>query len=102
MIHLKPEEGIAEQKTLHLMSLIIKNIAPPIRMQALAVISVLIEVCAIEEAQAVLVSGKVRRDPVEDHANAVLMQIINKIHKIRRRPIAPRGSKVAGDLVAPG
>src|SRR5205823_4561620 len=102
MVHFEPEEGIAEQKTLHLMPLIIKNITPPIGMQALAVISMLIEVRAIKEAQAVLVGGKMRRDPVEDHADIMLMQIINKIHKVSWCPVALRGGKVPGDLIAPG
>ena len=48
------------------------------------------------------VIGKVRWHPIEDHANAVLVQGVNEIHKILRRAIAPCGSKEAGDLVAPG
>src|SRR5215813_1879356 len=102
MVHLKPEKGTAQQKALHLVPSVIKNPAMPIWMHPLTVIGMLIEMGAVEVARAVLVGGKMRGYPVQDHANTLLVQIVNEIHKIRRRPIAPRRGKVAGDLVAPG
>src|ERR1700675_4561188 len=102
MVHLNPEERTAQQKTLHLMPPVIKNPAAPIRMHSLTVIGMLIEVRAIEIAQAMLVGGKMRRHPVQDHADTLLVQIVNEVHTIRRRPIASCGGEVAGGLVAPG
>ena len=71
-------------------------------MHPLTFIGMLIEVRAVEVAWAMLVGGKMRRHPVQDHANTLLVQIVNEIHKIRRRPIAPCWGKVTGDLIAPG
>src|SRR5215831_16494809 len=47
------------------------------------------------------VIGKVRRHPIEDHPNTVLVQRVNEIHKVLRRAIATCGGKESGDLVAP-
>jgi hypothetical protein len=48
------------------------------------------------------VIGKVRRYPIEDHTNTMLMQSVNEIHKILRCAIATCGGKEPCDLVAPG
>src|SRR5262249_17486980 len=102
MVHLKPEKGTAQQKTLHLVAPVIKNPAMPIWMHPLTLIGMLIEMRTIEVAQAMLIGGKMRRHPVQDHTDTLLVQIVNEVHKIRRCPIAPRWGEVAGDLVAPG
>src|SRR5438105_15104406 len=47
------------------------------------------------------VIGKVRRHPIEDHANTVLVQGVNEIHKLLWRTIAACGGKEPRDLVAP-
>src|SRR5262249_24402160 len=73
MIDVQPKQRTAEQEALHLIASIVKHLGMPIRMNALARIRVLIEVRAVEEAQSMRVIGKVRRHPVEDHANTVLM-----------------------------
>src|SRR5215510_8526161 len=48
------------------------------------------------------VIGKVRRHPIEDHTNTVLVQRVNEIHKVLWRAIATCGGKESSDLVAPG
>ena len=73
MVHLKPEEGTAQQKALHLVPPIIKNPATPIRMHPLTVIGMLIEMRAVEVARAMLVGGKMRRHPVQDHTDTLLV-----------------------------
>ena len=70
-------------------------------MKALARIGVLVEVRAVEVGQPVLVVGKVRRHPVENHADAVLVQVVHQVHEILRRAVAAGGREVAGDLVSP-
>ena len=42
-----------------------------------------------------------RRHPVEDHADAVLVQVIDEVHEILRRAVASGRREVAGRLVAP-
>ena len=70
-------------------------------MVPLARIGVLVEVRAVEVAQAVLVAGEVRRHPVEDHADPVLVQVVDEIHEVLRRAVARARREVAGHLVAP-
>ena len=48
---------------------------------------------AVEHDRAVLVVGKVRRHPVEDHADAVLVQQVDEIHEVLRRAVAAVGAK---------
>src|SRR5262249_32807221 len=102
MIDVQPEQSAAEQEALHFMSSIVKQTGVPIRLDSLAWVSVLIEVRAVKEAQPVLVAGKVRWHPIQNHPNAVLVQRINEVHKILRRAVATGWRKEACDLVAPG
>ena len=74
----------------------------PVGVKALAGVGVLVEVGAVEEAEAVLVGGEVGRHPVQDDADAVLVQVVDQIHEILRRAVAAGGGEVAGGLVAPG
>jgi hypothetical protein len=67
----------------------------------LARILVLEEVRAVEERERVRVVREVRRRPVEDHAQAALVQVIDEVHQILGATEAMRGREVAGDLVAP-
>ena len=51
--------------------------------------------------QAVRVGREVRGHPVEYHADAVLVQVIDQIHEVLRRPVARGRREIAGGLVAP-
>ncbi len=62
----------------------------------------LVEVRAVEVAQAMLVSRKMRGHPVHDDADPATVQVIDEIHEILRSAIARRGCEVPGDLVTPG
>ena len=70
-------------------------------MKSLARIGVLVQIRPVEVRQAVLVAGEVRRHPVEDDADAVLVQDVDEVHEILRRPVAAGRREVAGALVAP-
>ena len=59
------------------------------------------EMSAVEIGQAVAIRRKVRRDPIEDHGNTVLVQIVDQVHKILRSAETRGRSKVAGRLVPP-
>src|SRR5215831_7946552 len=71
-------------------------------MKSLSWIGVLVKIASIEERQAVIVTGKMRWNPVEDHANSVLMQVVDEEHEILRRAVATSGSKVSRRLISPG
>ena len=70
-------------------------------MHALLRVGVLVEVGAVEVAEAVLVAREVRRHPVEDDADAALVQRIDQVHEILRRAEAAGRREVADRLVAP-
>ena len=62
-------------------------------MLALARIGVLVERGAVEVRQAVRVLGKVRRHPVDDHADARLVAAIDEVHEVLRRAEARRWAR---------
>src|SRR5580704_15042205 len=58
--------------------------------------------CAVEISEAVSVGREVCRNPVEDHADAVLVQVVDQIHEILRRAITRCWREVARGLISPG
>ena len=71
-------------------------------MKSLARVGMLVEVRAVEARQPVRVAGKMRRHPVEDHADAAPVQVVDEVHEVLRRAVARGRREVAGHLVAPG
>src|SRR5204863_136512 len=57
---------------------------------------------AVEVREPVLVGREVRGDPVEDHADAAAVQVLDEVHEVLWRAVAGTRGEVAGDLVAPG
>src|SRR5437764_10626267 len=57
---------------------------------------------AVEIGEPVGVRGEVRRDPVKNDGNAVLVEIVHQVHEILRRAVARSWREVAGRLVSPG
>ena len=70
-------------------------------MNALAWVGVLVEVGAVEEPEAVLVSGEMRGNPIEDDADAVLVERIDEVHEVLGCTETATGREVPGRLVAP-
>src|ERR1700688_5242772 len=62
----------------------------------------LVEMSAVEVRQTVGIGREVRRYPVENHGDAVLVQVIDQIHEILRRAVARCGSEITGGLISPG
>ena len=58
--------------------------------------------CAIKEAQAVLVGGEVGGNPIQNDADVGLMAGVYKGHELLRRAKTAGRGKKAGHLVAPG
>ena len=70
-------------------------------MLALPRVGVLVAGRAVELAQAVAVAREVGRHPVEDHADAVLVAVIDEVHEVLRRAVAAGGGVVADRLITP-
>ncbi len=64
-------------------------------------IGVFEEMCSIEERQPMFIGREVRRYPVEDDANILLMQCVNQVHEFLGGAVACGWCKVAGGLVTP-
>ena len=102
MIALEPEQRIVDEKARHFLAAKIVDRRVPVRMKALARIFVLIECRAVEAGQPVLIGREMRRNPVEDDADAGAMGRIDEAGKAGRIAEA-RGRRIeAGWLVAPG
>ena len=101
MIVIQPEERAAQQEAADLMPAIIEDEAFPVGMITLLRIRMLEEMRAVEITQAMLVVGKMRRHPIENHANALLMKIIDQVHQVLGRAVPARGREVTGCLISP-
>ena len=55
----------------------------------------------VEVLQAELVGRKVRGNPIEDHAQPALVEVVDEEHEVLRRSIPAGRREVALDLVAP-
>ncbi len=62
---------------------------------------VLVEGAPVEAGQAVAVGREVRRHPVEDDADALLVEVVDEEHEVLGRAVAARRREVADRLVAP-
>src|SRR5579875_4073229 len=82
MILAQPKERTADQEIPDLAASIVKDLRSPLFMLTFARVGIFIEVRAIKIAQRVAIFRKVRRYPVQQYANTLLMHIINKILEI--------------------
>ena len=102
VVGVEPEERVAGEEVAHLGAAVVEDGAVPLRMESLARVGVLVEVRAVEVREPVLVGREVRGDPVEDHADAAAVQVLDEVHEVLWRAVAGTRGEVAGDLVAPG
>jgi len=98
----EPEQGAAHEEGADLVPAVVEYIALPVGVKALLRIGMLKEMGPVEVSKAVLVAREVGRHPVEDHTDAVLMQMVDEIHHVLRTSVPARRSKVPGCLVSPG
>ena len=78
VVLLEPEECVREQEVAHLVAAEVEDQRAPVGVRAAARVVVLVEGSAVEARQRPLVTRKVRRDPVEDHADAVAVQALDE------------------------
>ena len=101
VILVQPVERVRDQEVLYLCLLIVEDLGSPVRMLTLPGVCVLIAGLAVEIRQAEGVTREMRRHPVKDDADAVLVQIIHEILEFLRFAVAGGGSVISGHLVAP-
>ena len=102
VIFVEPEHGARHQEAAHFGASVVEDVSLPVGMKSLARVGVLVEMRAVEVGEAVRVGREVRRHPIEDHADAVLVQVVDQVHEILRRAVARGGREVAGGLISPG
>ncbi len=101
VVGVEPVRGARGQEAAHLVAAVVEDRAAPVGMESLARIGVLVQVRPVEVGEAVLVVGEVRRHPVEDHADARLVQLVDERHEVLGVAVAARRREVARRLVAP-
>ena len=62
----------------------------------------LIERRTVKPSQSMGILGEMRRHPVNDHTDALMVHVIHKAHEVRRRTITGCRCVVAGHLISPG
>ncbi len=98
---LGPVQGVGHQERLHLVAPVVEDVGAPLLVLTLAWVGVLVERRAVEPAQGPVVLGEVAGHPVEDHADARLVQPVDQVAQLVRATQARHRGEVVGDLVAP-
>ena len=101
VILVQPEQGVGDEEVADLVAAVVEDQRAPVAMLAAARVGVLVEGRAVELPQAVAVAGEVGGHPVEDHADVVLMAVVDEIHEVLGRAVAAGGREVAHGLIAP-
>ena len=97
----QPEQGVGDEEVADLVAPEVEHQRAPVRMRAAARVGVLVERGAVEAGQRELVAREVRRDPVEDDADALGVHLVDERAQVVGRAVAGGGGVVPGDLVAP-
>ena len=99
---LGPVQGVGDEEVAHLGPAEVEDVRAPVQLLAAARVGVLVQRGAVEAGQRPVVLGEVRRDPVDDDADAGLVRTVDEVAEVVRGA-EPRGRRVVrGDLVAPG
>ena len=102
VVLLQPEHGRGEQEGAHLGPAEVEHVGAPLLMLPLPGVGVLIGGGAVEIVQAEGVPGEMGGDPVHNHPDARLVELVNEVFQVVRGAEAAGGGEVAGALVAPG
>src|SRR5262249_34594460 len=80
---------------------VIEYVSIPIRMESLTPVGMFVKMRAVEVSQPVAIRREVRRYPVENYPNSMLVKVIHHVHEVLRRSIARGWRKVTGGLISP-
>ncbi len=97
----QPVEGVGDEEVADLVAAVVEDERPPVGVGALAWIGVLVEGRAVEAGERPPVAREVRGDPVDDHADARLVERVDQVAQVVGGAEPGRRGVVAGDLVAP-
>ncbi len=99
---LQPVERVRDEEVAHLLAAEVEDVGAPVRVLAAGGVRVLVQRRAVEAGERELVLGEVRRHPVDDHADAGLVQPVDEVPEAVRVAEARCGREVRRHLVAPG
>ena len=97
-----PENGVADQKILHLILAVVKDLGAPVRVLALSGVRVLVEGFSVEVRQSVGVLGEMRGHPIQNHTDSMAVEVVDKVHEVGRGAVAGGGGKIPRHLIPPG
>ena len=98
---LDPVQGVGDEEVAHLVAAEVEHERAPVGVLALAGVGVLVERGAVEAGEGEVVLREVRRHPVDDHADAALVQVVDEAPEVVGVAVARRRREVARHLVAP-
>ena len=98
---LQPVHRVGDQEVAHLAAAEVEDERAPVGMLAAARVGVLVQLRAVEPGQRPGVLREVGGHPVDDHADAGLMQPVDQVAEVVRRPEPGRRRVIRRHLVAP-
>ena len=101
VILVQPEQRVGDQEVADLVPAVVEDQRAPVRMFALPSVGVFVQRRAVKLRQAVFVLGEVGRDPIDQHADAVLVKVIDEVHEVVGFAVAAGRGEVTDRLVTP-
>ena len=101
MVVFEPEQGVVDEKSGHFAATKVINRRIPIGMKTATAIRVFVQRCTVEHGQAVCVGRKMRRNPVENHADAIFVRVVDQPRKTVGRAKARSRRVHAHRLITP-
>ena len=98
---LHPIERVRHQEVAHLVPRVVEDERPPVGVLTEPRVEMLVERGPVEAAQRPLVTREVRGHPVDDHADAALVEVIDEPAEVVGRAVPRRRRVVARHLIAP-
>ena len=90
---LEPVEGVGNEEVAHLVATEVEHERAPVGVLALAGVGVLVERGAVEAGERPVVLREVGRHPVDDHADAPLVQVVDQVAEVVGVPKREVGAK---------
>ena len=80
----QPVQRVGDEEVAHLVAAVVEDQRAPVGVRAAARVGVLVERGAVEAGEREVVAREVRRHPVEDHAEPVLVQAVDERAEVVR------------------
>ena len=75
---LEPVQGVGDEEVAHLVAAVVEDERAPVGVLALTGVGVLVQGRAVEAGQRPVVAREVGGHPVDDHADAPLVQVVDE------------------------